>query len=58
MRLRQGSPGSTIEKQEWLGTTIRIDGVEMSGMVWLFHQWGSGIAVPSGDDSYRSDQVV
>ena len=28
-----------LEAHEWLGTTIKEDGVEMSGMVWLFHQW-------------------
>lgn len=31
--------GKNIEAQEWLGATIKADGVEMSGMVWLFHQW-------------------
>ena len=30
--------GKNIEAQEWLGATIKEDGVEMSGMVWLFHQ--------------------
>ena len=28
-----------LEAREWLGATIKEDGVEMSGMVWLFHQW-------------------
>ncbi|XP_022163480.1 uncharacterized protein LOC111028984 [Myzus persicae] len=28
-----------MEANEWLGGTIKEDGVEMSGMVWLFHQW-------------------
>ena len=28
-----------MEAHEWLGGTIKEDGVEMSGMVWLFHQW-------------------
>jgi superfamily II DNA helicase RecQ len=31
--------GKNMEAQEWLGATIKEDGVEMSGMVWLFHQW-------------------
>jgi len=31
--------GKNMEVWEWLGTTIREDGVEMSGMVWLFCQW-------------------
>ena len=30
--------GKNIEAKEWLGATIKEDGVEMSGMVWLFHQ--------------------
>jgi hypothetical protein len=28
--------GGSIEAEEWLGTTIKEDGVEISGMVWLF----------------------
>jgi len=28
-----------LAAHEWLGTTVKDDGVEMSGMVWLFHQW-------------------
>jgi superfamily II DNA helicase RecQ len=31
--------GGSMEAEEWLGTTIKEDGVEMSGMVWLFYQW-------------------
>jgi hypothetical protein len=31
--------GKNMEVQEWLGRTIKEDGVEMSGMVWLFCQW-------------------
>ena len=30
-----------LEVREWLGATIKEDGVVMSGMVWLFHQWAS-----------------
>ena len=45
--------GKNIEAQEWLGATIKEDGVEMSGMVWLFHQWaererGPSEGVPAG----------
>ena len=29
--------GKNIEAQEWLGVTIKEDGVEMSRMVWLFY---------------------
>lgn len=28
-----------MEARDWLGATIKEDGVEMSGMVWLFYQW-------------------
>jgi len=31
--------GKNMEVWEWLGTTIKEDEVEMSGMVWLFYQW-------------------
>jgi hypothetical protein len=31
--------GGNMEVQEWLGKTIKEDGIEISGMVWLFHQW-------------------
>jgi hypothetical protein len=31
--------GRNMEVHEWLGTTIKEDGVEMSRMVWLFYQW-------------------
>lgn len=27
-----------LEAREWLGATIKEDGVEMSGIVWLFYQ--------------------
>ena len=45
--------GKNIEAQEGLGATIKEDGVEMSGMVWLFHQWaererGPSEGVPAG----------
>lgn len=45
--------GKNIEAQEWLGATIKEDEVEMSGMVWLFHQWaeqerGPSEGVPAG----------
>jgi hypothetical protein len=31
--------GGNMEVQEWLGRTIKEDGMEMSGMVRLFHRW-------------------
>ena len=34
--------GGNMEVQEWLGRTIKENGVEMSGMVWLFHHWAEG----------------
>ena len=34
--------GGHMELHEWLGTTIKQDGVEMSGMVWLFYRWADG----------------
>ena len=34
--------GGNMELHEWLGTTIKQDGVEMSGMVWLFYRWAEG----------------
>lgn len=45
--------GKNMEVGEWLGTTIREDGVEMSGMVWLFHRWaegkrGASVEIPAG----------
>ena len=45
--------GGNMEAQEWLGATIKEGVVEMSGMVWLFHQWaererGASGVVPAG----------
>ncbi len=37
-----------MEAKEWLGATIEEDGVEMSGMVWLFQQWAERGRGPSG----------
>lgn len=38
-----------MEAQEWLGATIKEDGVEMSGMVWLFHRWAERERGPLGE---------
>lgn len=40
--------GGNMEVREWLGATIKEDGVEMSGMVWLFHRWAERERGPSG----------
>jgi superfamily II DNA helicase RecQ len=45
--------GRNIDVHEWLGTTVKEDGVEMSRMVWLFYQWAergqrASAEVPTG----------
>lgn len=48
--------GGKMEAHEWLGGTIKQDGVEMSGMVWLFHQWAGRERGASGE-GYRKGSV-